>query len=443
MKRLTELDVLRGILLLMMVVNHSPSSLRRFTDQPIGFFSTAEAFVFVSAFLAGMLFRKRIEKNGFHAARSSTIHRAGRIYCAHLLTLAVAFVIGSFLLSYLPGLRTLFEQYLKNPPAAIGASMLLVFQPPLMDILPMYILFSLLTPFVFWAAGRWGWKTVIFSSLSIWLIGQLRVRDLLVTATKDLSYINPGPFDVLAWQFLWVVGLFCGQRLCEKKRALPLPKPLPVILILVSIAFFAWRLITVSAIAVPTNQAWLLDKWHLGPLRLLNFLVTGWAFSKVLGHLQCWETVLHPFSLIGRNMLPVFCSQIGLSMLLIGIIPFFRGAEPVSSILVICQLLTAFLFARFVEWLTQKKKLLGESTEHFAANHRTLANVQTPALSAWMNQWSAFAAATKVERLSTPVAPASVTPASLSLASAPRRHLPFPGAGQVSKWKCGNFAGTP
>jgi hypothetical protein len=148
-------------------------------------------------------------------------------------------------------------------------------------------LFSLLTPFVFWAAGRWGWKTVIFSSLSIWLIGQLRVRGLLVTATKDLSYINPGPFDVLAWQFLWAVGLFCGQRLCEKKRALPLPKPLPVILILVSIAFFAWRLITVSAIAVPNNQAWLLDKWHLGPLRLLNFLVTGWTFSKVLGHLRC------------------------------------------------------------------------------------------------------------------------------------------------------------
>lgn len=28
----------------------------------------------------------------------------------------------------------------------------------------------------------------------------MRVRDLLVTATKDLSYINLGPFDVLAWQ---------------------------------------------------------------------------------------------------------------------------------------------------------------------------------------------------------------------------------------------------
>jgi hypothetical protein len=373
MKRLTELDTLRGILLLMMVVNHSPSSMRRFTDQPIGFFTTAEAFVFVSAFLAGMLFRKRIEKNGFNAARSSTIHRAGRIYCAHLLTLAFAFVIGSFLLSYLPGLRTLFDQYLKNPPAAIGASMLLVFQPPLMDILPMYILFSFLTPLVFWAAERWGWKTVIFSSLSIWLIAQLGVRDLLLTTTKDLSYINPGPFDVLAWQFLWVGGLFCGQRLCEKKRAWPLPKPLPIILILLSIAFFAWRLMTVSTIAVPTNQAWLLDKWHLGPLRLLNFFVTGWTFSKLLGHLRCLETALHPFALIGRNMLPVFCSQIGLSMLLIGINSSPRSAEPFSSMLVICQLLTSFLLARFFEWVTQKKKLLGASTEHSVANRSTLA----------------------------------------------------------------------
>jgi hypothetical protein len=238
MKRLTELDVLRGILLLIMVVNHSPSSLRRFTDQPVGFFTTAEAFVFVSAFLPGILFRKRIEKNGFNAARSSTIHPAGRIYCAHLLTLPFAFGIGSFFLTYLPGLRTLFEQYLKNPPASI----LLAFQPPLMDILPMYILFSFLTPLVFWAAERWGWKTVILTSVSIWLIAQLRVRDLLVTAAKDLSYINPGPSHLLAWQSLWVSGLFCGQRIYEKKRALPLQKPLPLILILLSIGFFAWRL---------------------------------------------------------------------------------------------------------------------------------------------------------------------------------------------------------
>jgi hypothetical protein len=73
MKRMVELDVLRGFLLLMMVVNHSPSPLRQLTDQPIGFFSTAEAFVFISALLAGLIFQKRREKLGFAAARAATL----------------------------------------------------------------------------------------------------------------------------------------------------------------------------------------------------------------------------------------------------------------------------------------------------------------------------------------------------------------------------------
>ncbi len=125
----------------------------------------------------------------------------------------------------------------------------------------------------------------------------------------------------------------------------------------------------------------------------------GWAISKVLGYLQRWETVLQPFSLIGRNMLPVFCSQIGLSVLLIGIIPSPRSAEPFSSILVICQLLTAFLLARFFEWIVQKKKLLRASAERFATNHRTLAKVETPAFSASMNELSAFAVRTKARAI--------------------------------------------
>src|SRR6516225_1702360 len=80
MKRFVELDILRGFLLLLMVVNHAPTYLRVFTDQPIGFFSTAEGFVFVSAFLAGMLFQRRSEKQGFEAARAATVSRALRIY---------------------------------------------------------------------------------------------------------------------------------------------------------------------------------------------------------------------------------------------------------------------------------------------------------------------------------------------------------------------------
>src|ERR1700759_192971 len=105
MKRLIEFDALRGILLLMMIVNHSPSALRRLTDQPLGFFTTAECFVFVSAFLAGVIFRKRSEKRGFEVARSSVLRRSLRIYWAHVATVAFPFILGNFFLSDLPGIR--------------------------------------------------------------------------------------------------------------------------------------------------------------------------------------------------------------------------------------------------------------------------------------------------------------------------------------------------
>src|ERR1700722_11478614 len=230
MKRFIEYDVLRGGLLLMMIVDHSPSALRRFTDQPLGFFSTAECFVFVSAFLAGLLFRKRAEEFGFAAARTGSIRRAGRIYRAHLATLCFAFILGSFFLPELPGLRNLLDHYLMNPWAAIGGSLALLFRPPLMDILPMYILFSFLTPAVFWAARRWGWGTVFSVSLSTWFIAQAHVRDMLLNTFKDLPFIQLGPFDLLAWQLLWVVGLFVGKRFQENDALLPRSRSLRLLL---------------------------------------------------------------------------------------------------------------------------------------------------------------------------------------------------------------------
>jgi len=369
MKRFIEFDVLRGVLLLMMSVDHSPSSLRRFTDQPLGFFSTAECFVFVSAFLAGMLFRKRAEKLGFAAARSSSIHRAGRIYRAHLATLAFAFVLGSFFLSELPGIRNLLDHYLMNPWAAIGGSLVLLFRPPLMDILPMYILFSFLTPAAFGAAQRWGWRTVLFVSFSAWIIAQTHVRDMLVTASKDLPFVQLGPFDLLAWQLLWVGGLFIGQRFLENKSLLPMPHLLRPLLVLSAIAFLFWRWSSITSGPDPITQTWLFDKWHLGPLRLINFAVAASVAATFLKYLNRWEAPLRPFSLIGRHMLPVFCSQSCLSVLLIGRTESGLTIEPITSALVICQLLTAPLFAWFLELRSVAKQSARPRPPALATKH--------------------------------------------------------------------------
>jgi hypothetical protein len=345
MKRFVELDILRGFLLLMMVVNHAPTYLRVFTDQPIGFFSTAEAFVFVSAFLAGLLFQRRSEKQGFDAARDATVSRALRIYRAHVGTLLFAFVVGGIFLAELPGIQNLLYHYFQNPGAAVVAAFALIFQPPLMDILPMYILFSLLTPCAFWAAKRWGWKRVLFVSLGLWILSQFRLREMFLANVKDASFLDLGPFDLLAWQLLWVGGLVFGKAVQEGRPALQLSATAETAVFIAAFVFLVLRWDMIMGNFDPGRQLWFLDKWHLGPVRLFNFFVVAWVVSRILPGLQQWETTLRPLSLVGQNMLPVFCCEICLSLLLVGAIDPSKSHKPLVSALVVGQMLSAFIIA--------------------------------------------------------------------------------------------------
>jgi hypothetical protein len=350
MKRLIELDILRGFLLLLMVVNHAPSRLRVLTDQPIGFFSTAEAFVFVSAFLAGLLFQKRAEKHGFGAARSATVSRAWRIYRVHLYTLFFAFLVGGFFLSEFPGMQYLLDHYFKNPLAAIPAALALVFQPPLMDILPMYVLFSFLTPFAFWAAKRWGWKRVFYCSVALWALSQFRFRDLLVVAAKDFSFIDFGPFDLFSWQLLWISGLLFGKSLQEGRSVFELSRRSEILLLLLAIGFLGLRWYSIAVQIDPGKLFWVFDKWHLGPLRIMNFFAVAWFVSKLLPLLQRWKRPLRPFVLVGQNMLPVFACQICLSLLLVGAVDPHKSNKPWATALVLIQVSSVFLIAWGLDW---------------------------------------------------------------------------------------------
>ena len=81
--RLPALDSLRGALLVIMAINHIPSDLHVFTDRPLGFFSAAEGFVFVSGLLAGKVCWQRFARCGFAYAARAALARAAQIYHAH------------------------------------------------------------------------------------------------------------------------------------------------------------------------------------------------------------------------------------------------------------------------------------------------------------------------------------------------------------------------
>ena len=73
-------DSLRGLMLVTMTINHLPSSLRLFTDESMGIFSAAEGFVFISGLLAGIVYTRRLRRDGPEGLRQASVHRAGMIY---------------------------------------------------------------------------------------------------------------------------------------------------------------------------------------------------------------------------------------------------------------------------------------------------------------------------------------------------------------------------
>jgi hypothetical protein len=351
MKRMVELDVLRGFLLLMMVVNHSPSPLRQLTDQPIGFFSTAEAFVFISALLAGLIFQKRREKLGFAAARAATLQRALRIYRAHLITLFVVFAVGSLFLAWVPGIRYILSKFFDSPTSAVAGSVALLFQPPLLDILPMYVIFSLVTPLAFWVADRVGWRTVLATSAGVWALSQFNLREFITAPIRDQAFVQIGPFDLFSWQFLWIVGLMFGRSLQQGKPILRFSKGAEIALLLLAVGFTLSRWTSGYFNLDASANFWFLDKWHLGPLRMLNFFAVAWFVAKAMPYLSRWREYLRPLSAVGQNMLPVFSVQICLSILVIGWISVrHHSVDAFATLLLLLQVVIAFGVALLLDY---------------------------------------------------------------------------------------------
>lgn len=148
MTRRNELDSLRGILLLLMALTHLPMGLTRFANQPLGFVSAAEGFVFLSAFLVGTIYTPLVLERGIGLVRTQIWKRARRLYGYHLGLLLFAFTIVAAIAYFGPSqpFRNFLGPFFHSPGWSSVSALLLLYQPPLMDILPMYIAFMALTP---------------------------------------------------------------------------------------------------------------------------------------------------------------------------------------------------------------------------------------------------------------------------------------------------------
>ncbi len=298
-------DTVRGALLLIMALSHVDSDLRIFIDQPFGFVSTAEGFIFLSGILTGRIDRKRADQPAELWSRARK--RAWRIYVWHALALTGVWLLTQAWVHFDGStpweLPFLFHH---TPLTGLVAGLTLLYQPGLLDILPMYAGMALLTPLIV-RAHRAGYGLHLWiASGVIWGLDQC----LLPPHLFERGVINTGAFHFLSWQWIFVSGVLIGAERRLNRHPSRLARPQLLALGIAGGLFLAllrWHLVPAWWDDVELNR--LTVKTPLALLRLVNFGLLAWLLGLVASVRPAWFNY-RPLALLGEHSLPVFVVSI-------------------------------------------------------------------------------------------------------------------------------------
>lgn len=347
LERRPELDALRGLFLVWMTLTHLPTRFSDFVNQPIGFISSAEGFVFLSALLVGRIYFRELMKNEA-GVRLKLWKRSFKIYGYHLLLLALAFTLAAEFAvhAHRLALTNLLNFYLAHPVVAAIGSVLLIYCPPLLDILPMYVIFLFFTPLFLSTAMRIGWRTVLAISAMIWLAAQYGLRDLVHNWVVHFTHLHiplqeTGAFNLFAWQAVWITGLWLGATSAIGELPLNrIPRWVMPIAGACCLFFIGVRHGWLGAHLTQDALGVKLDKWQIGPLRVLNlvsFTIFFWGLRKYVVRLVARE----PFLTLGKASLQVFCAH--LFFVFVGLSLLYGDIEQLHGLVAISLLVVTFL----------------------------------------------------------------------------------------------------
>ena len=316
MHRLEELDAIRGLLLVWITLTHLPTVISAYVNQPFGFVSAAEGFIFLSALFTGRIYFRLAQRNGYRTMQQNLLRRTLRLYMYHAFLLGFAFLVAVPIAASgtHPGLHNLLDFYFDAGACrAIVDSALLVYRPPLLDILPMYVTFLGLTPLALRLSRKVHWEFILGGGFALWLLAQFGLRQMVWRFMhRQLGVSIPlnemGAFDPWAWQFLWLVGIWMG--VCWAKDKLPLTRiarPLTVPAFVVCLALLIMRYAVCRGFELGSYETYL-DKWHLGAVRLIDFGAVGILLIRGRSYLKRFS--IRPLVLLGQSSLQVFCTHL-------------------------------------------------------------------------------------------------------------------------------------
>jgi hypothetical protein len=328
--RAWEIDALRGLMLVLMTATHLPTRFASALGQPFGYVSAAEGFVLLSGFMAGRVYMRRQQKRGEAEMRSAFLKRALKIYAWQVALLLFLFsfiaLIGGA--RQQPAIVNLLTYFWEQPLAAFINGLLLLYNPPLLDILPMYILFMLTSAPLLMHGLRSGWAPILAGSVGLWIAAQFNVGEWIYQWLADLARVKvppvgeTGSFSIVAWQLLWVLGLWMGATEVATsegdEQATPRRFPAWMVLtaIVIALVGIAWRHVLGQApFGGDVTLNLLFDKWKLGPLRIINLLALVVLVIHYAPLLRRFVPRSGFLEMLGAASLAVFVAHLAIALL--------------------------------------------------------------------------------------------------------------------------------
>ncbi|WP_269503322.1 OpgC domain-containing protein [Burkholderia sp. IMCC1007] len=321
--RLIEVDFFRGIVLLMIVVDHIGASvLSRVTLHAFALCDAAEVFVFLGGFATASAYGAIADRHGPRAAQRRFVRRAMQIYRAFLAT-STLMLVASVVLDHCgidaPNLALDDVSVMLASPLT-GLAELLTFQrqPYLAAVLPMYVLFALASPVIVPFARRHPWLLVGFSAAS-WLAAGWLGPELLDTDGFRWSF-NP-----FAWQLMFVAGVLARCQPVYRRIALGRWGAAATgVACAIVIGCASYKLL--SGLPVPEGVL----KRDLALPRIVSFAAIAWLMADFVryGWIARLARAVQPVVTVGQRGLICFVAGAAISLVIDSLLhPVAHGVE--------------------------------------------------------------------------------------------------------------------
>lgn len=361
-KRDTRLDVLRGLALITIFVNHVPGQIFEYlTTKNFGFSDAAEAFVLISGIAVGLAYGTRFLPGSRVQMATKAIKRAFTLYLAHMITTFITlalFICGAWLF-HRPGLLVEINilAILTNIQAGIPALLLLGHQVGYNNILPMYAGLMVMVPIILFLNARSPLLALAVSA-TVWLLAgiyEIAPHNMLI---EGYWFLNP-----LSWQFLFTIGIV---SILHVKRGGTIPKH-PALIALAA-AYVALSFVWVTAhlwdlgnflasLGLPTVITGF-DKTFLSLPRLLHVLALTYLVISIPALSRMFRRPAdHPLTILGRHSLNIFVAGTILAMIGQVLLYITNKDQVIGPLFVVAGIAIQFAYAYHLE----HKRTLGKA----------------------------------------------------------------------------------